>query len=255
MCSYESEVIRIRKLLVEVDTDSENIGESDSGEPDNCEELNHNSESETDDAGVSDGERGDNEDCEVSVASEISNDFYIGKDKETKWNKCHPPRNVRTRKINIITHLPGVKTAAKNAKSPLECFSLFIDDIMIRHITSCTNIYIDSISGKFSRERDAKRTNENEIKTVIGLLILAGCYRAGHQNLKDLWDKNGFGVEIFHATMNLPQFLFLLRSLRFNDNGEETSIIWLHLEKSSSCFCRIVKNITLSPSIQQLMNN
>ncbi|KAJ4436114.1 hypothetical protein ANN_18741 [Periplaneta americana] len=82
------EVIRIRKLLVEVDTDSENIGE-----PDNCEELSHNSESETDDAGVSDSERGDNEDCEVSVASEISNDFYIGKDKETKWNKCHPPRN------------------------------------------------------------------------------------------------------------------------------------------------------------------
>lgn len=118
-------------MLAEVDTDSENIGESDSGEPDNCEELNHNSESETDDVGVSDSERGDNEDCEVSVASEISSDFYIGKDKETKWNKCHPPRNVRTRKINIITHLPDVKTAAKNAKSPLKCFSLFIDDIMI----------------------------------------------------------------------------------------------------------------------------
>lgn len=218
MCSYESEVIRIRKLMAEVDTDSENIGESDSGELDNCEELNHNSESETDDDGNSDRETEDvDEDSEVPVASKISSDFYIGKDKETKWNKHHPPRNVRTRKINIISHLPGVKTAAKNAKSPLECFSLFIDDMMIRHITSCTNIYIDSVSGNFSRERDAKRTNENEIKTVLGLLILAGCYRSGHQNLKDLWDKDGFGVEIFHATMNLQRFLFLLRCLRFDD--------------------------------------
>ena len=125
-----------------------------------------------------------------------------------------------------------MKTAAKNAKSPLECFSLFIDETIIRHITYCTNIYTDSIATNYSKERDAKRTDEGEIKTVVGLLILAGCYRSGHQNLKDLWDKNGFGVDIFHATMKLQDFFsyYAVYDLMTSeiDSREENLITQLH---------------------------
>ena len=46
---------------------------------------------------------------------------------------------------------------------------------------------------------------------------MAGFYRGGHLNLKDLWDRNGFGVEIFHTTMSLFRFQFLLRCVRFDD--------------------------------------
>ena len=91
----------------------------------------------------SDSETRDDRDCEVSVPSNNLNGVYVGKDKLTRWNKYHHPRNVQTRKRNTISHLPGVKTAAKNTKSPLKCFSLFIDETMIRHINYYTNIYID----------------------------------------------------------------------------------------------------------------
>lgn len=67
-----------------------------------------------------------------------------------------------------------------------------------------------------------KPTDETEIISFVGLLILAGAQRAGHQNLEDLWDQSGFGIEIFYTTMSLKRFLFLLRCLRFDDVRNRT---------------------------------
>ena len=49
------------------------------------------------------------------------------------------------------------------------------------------------------------------------MLILAGSLRSGNQNLMDLWDETGFGIEVFFTTMSLKRFLFLLRCLRFDN--------------------------------------
>jgi len=55
-------------------------------------------------------------------------EYYLGKDKITKLNKNPPPRNTRTAHCNIITHLPGVKPHAQNAKTIIESWSLFFPD-------------------------------------------------------------------------------------------------------------------------------
>jgi len=59
-------------------------------------------------------------DSEMSCSDDsIRNDFRgynKGKDNIIKWYTEPPPRNVRTPQRNIVTHLPGVKSAAKMLK-------------------------------------------------------------------------------------------------------------------------------------------
>ncbi|GLV33243.1 hypothetical protein CBL_08411 [Carabus blaptoides fortunei] len=144
-------------------------------------EQEHHSESETD------GADSDDEPLFVSTAAAptLSGRYYLGRDKTTKWFRAPPAPNVRTRRQNLIT--------------------------------MNTNIYVPSIGHRFSRERDSKQTDEAEVKAVIGLLIIAGSFRAGNQNRKDLWDQNGLGVDIFTTAMSMKRFLFLLRSFRLAD--------------------------------------
>lgn len=80
---------------------------------DYVEESEHDTEL---DLGVSsDDEVNDISECE-------SKSFYFSKDKNIKWNKKPIKVSVRTRQHNIITHLPGVRGVAKNAKIPLDEF-------------------------------------------------------------------------------------------------------------------------------------
>lgn len=118
--------------------------------------------------------------------------YYVGKDNISKWNIDGPPLNVRTRSHNIILHLPGVKRYAKDAKSIVDCWSLFFPDTVIEEIVSCTNIYLAKIRVKYQREKDVLDTNIIEIKALFGLLYLAGYLRSNHLNLKDLWSTDGF---------------------------------------------------------------
>ncbi|XP_050298452.1 uncharacterized protein LOC126737566 [Anthonomus grandis grandis] len=96
----------------------------------------------------------------------------LGKDKITRWKLQMPVQNVRTRSHNIVSYLPGVKGAARNARSGLACWSAFFlrDDDMLNLIVSNTNKYISSKKDSYSRERDCKITNLSEIKAFIGLL-------------------------------------------------------------------------------------
>lgn len=73
---------------------------------DYVEEIKHDTESDLDTS---------SDDEEMNNANE-SNSFYFSKDKNTKWNKKPIKLSGRTRQHNIITHLPGVKGVAKNAK-------------------------------------------------------------------------------------------------------------------------------------------
>lgn len=143
--------------------------------------------------------------------------FYFGKDQSTKWLMHKPLRNVRTRSCNIVIHLPGVKNLAKDAKEPLQCFSLFLDDSMIDKIVLFTNTYITKLREKFSRERDCKFTDAMEVKALIGVLYMAGLKKISHLNVKEMWLDDGTACDFFRATMSVKRFLFLLRVLRFDD--------------------------------------
>lgn len=181
---------------------------SDEDENDNVEEREEDSDTEQEIGS-------DEEEVEDSGQDET---HFLGKDK-TKWRKNAPPRNVRTRAHNIVTHLPGVKGDARLAKTPLECWKNFFTDDILEIIVRNTNKYIQSVRGNYQRERDAKETTIEEIKAIIGLLYLAGYTRSGRQNIYDLWSTDGTGIEIFRTVMPLSRFKFLLQCLRFDDKS------------------------------------
>lgn len=80
------------------------------------------------------------------------NNYYLGKDRMTKWRKEISRPNIRTRSHNIIIHLPCVRGDAKQCATPLECFKLFISSDIIEQIVLFTNKRIDSEKGKYSQK-------------------------------------------------------------------------------------------------------
>ncbi|XP_050523011.1 piggyBac transposable element-derived protein 4-like [Daktulosphaira vitifoliae] len=147
------------------------------------------------------------------------NSYYLGKDKQTKWYKDAPPKNVRTRQRNFVLRLPGVKPTGRNANSILKCWNLFFADSMIDDIVKYTNIYLDKIRSKYTQKHMVRETSKSEINALFGLLYLAGVQRGNHLNLDDLWSNDGLSPEYFRAVMPKARFYILLRAMRFDDIG------------------------------------
>nr|CAH7712309.1 unnamed protein product [Callosobruchus chinensis] len=203
---YEKEKARLLALWEELQSDDEadeaEIIESDDSEIDGCEQLQHHSETEQEDSDTIGSQR---------------HLLFIGKDKSTKWRKHQYPLNVRTRRQNIISHLPGPKGNAKNSTTPLQTFQNFIDQNIIDAIVENTNIYISSIKEQYQDPQDVTPTNATEIHALIGLLILIGTFKSSRRLLREFWETNGTGVEIFPAAMGYRRMKFLLQCLRFDN--------------------------------------
>lgn len=160
------------------------------------------------------------EDDDDGIEYDDPENIVLGKDNTTAWHKNPPQQNVRMRKHNIVTHLPGVKRDTKCSTTPIACWSLFFPDSMISHIVQYTNLYLDKLRPNYSRPRDVRETDVHELKALFGLLYMAGVKKAQHLNVKELWDTDGSAPECFRATMSKERFLLLLRALRF-DNFED----------------------------------
>lgn len=161
-------------------------------------------------------------------SSESDNDdhvdeCFLGRNKSTKWSKVCPPKNVRTRRQNIVTHLPGVKGAAKNARTPMECWELFFDSELLSSIVDHTNKKISEAQNNYSRERDAQLTDVTEVKALLGILYLCAARKDNHTNTQDIWSSNKMGIELCRLIMTERRFRFLLYCLRFDnrDTREE----------------------------------
>lgn len=131
---------------------------------------------------------------------------YKGKDGTT-WKFVEPIQTVRTRRENIVTHLPGTKGAAKQVNTPLKAWQCFFSDEVLQKIVDYTNIYID-IKNNYTRDRDAKNTNLEELKALIGLLYYAGVLKSSHLHTDELWNDDGTGVQIFRCGMSQQRFRF-----------------------------------------------
>lgn len=110
-----------------------------------------------------DTENNDNENESESNSEDfgpiLQNKYFFGKDS-TRWMKEEPTRAHRTRAHNVIVHLPGPKSTAKNMKTHLEYFFLFLDKVVIDIIVKSTNIKIASVRNKYKRARDARETDD-----------------------------------------------------------------------------------------------
>lgn len=173
------------------------------------EEYDEHSDTEHESYNSEENEEIENENSDANV--------LFGKDGITKWNMDRPRQAVRTSSHNIMTHLPGVKQVANNAKTALQCWELLLPDELIVVIVENTNNHILSKRDQFSRERDCKPTDSIEIKAFIGLLYMAGVHRNSKLNTQDLWATDGSGIELFRLTMSRNRFHFLLQYIRFDD--------------------------------------
>lgn len=160
-----------------------------------------------------------NERSSENTDSEQTNDnFYVGKDKITRWKKSCGNLQVRVRAHNIIKYLPGPKVEARNALSAIDCIKPFMFDDVIKIIVGSTNVYIENVKHKFLRERDSRFTNETEIRALIGILFLIGTLRCSRRNAHKIWDNSkGSGVESCYLAMSEKRLRFLIRCLRFDD--------------------------------------
>lgn len=212
---------QIRRWLAETESDNESvIGVSDGDE--NEDNIEERQDSESDDDSFIRSEASDQDDSELEPHQDVlEREFYIGKDRTSRWYlEPLEPRSSRVRRHNIIPflHKPGPQGEAKHANTHLKSIECFLDDEIIRKIVDSTNIYITKIKNNFSRDRDAKQTDQIEIKAFIGILYLCGVLRASRRNLMSMWDmSSGTGVEACFLTMSEHRFRFLMRCLRFDD--------------------------------------
>ncbi|XP_063231053.1 piggyBac transposable element-derived protein 4-like [Bacillus rossius redtenbacheri] len=165
----------------------------------------HNSSSEND------------SDEEKIQSNNTEDNYFLGKDRKTKWGKSRPMQSVRTRSHNIVKKLPGVTGLGKKEKSVSGCWSLFFDNNMIEKIVVFTNKYILKISSSYKDPSDCKPTSLTEIKSLLGLLYGMGFLHGGRMNIQDFWSTDGLGTERFPATMAFRRFRFLLKCIRFDD--------------------------------------
>ena len=107
---------------------------------------------------------------------------------------------MKTCSANIF-HLPGVKGIARNITELVKSWELFFNFELIKLIVELNNIYIQKISVNFTRDLGAKKTNEVEIRALIGCLYLCGLHKSSHTNAQDLWASDGSGIEILWNTM------------------------------------------------------
>ena len=206
------ELAMLARLWEEASSDEEPADEEEelASENDIVEEIDTDSESEQD--------CGDEDESESpTTATTTRVPTFVGKDNTSRWRKHCSTKTVRTRQEQINVRLPGVTTYGRNAKSVLECWSLFFTDDMLQQIVYNTNLYISKLSERYARERRAKPTDLCEMKAFLGLLYLSGTLKCSRLNTKELWDRNGTGVERFWLTMSRNRFHLLLKCIRFDN--------------------------------------
>ena len=109
------------------------------------------------------------EDEKLSEYDETDDDdgnFYIGRDKQTRWRKTQIAPRAKTRGKNIVKKIPGPTSNASDTPTELEAYLKIIYETV-----KCTNKYTQGIRHKFTRERRCTETSRSEIMALLGSSI------------------------------------------------------------------------------------
>lgn len=196
----------VLRMLMEEDESGEECEDYSDAEEDAVERREDNTDTEQE----TDSKDSDSDDHTVG-------NYFLGRNKSSKWSKVCPPKNVRTRRQNIVTHLPGVKGVAKNARTPQQCWSCFFDNDVLSNIVKFTNEKISRLQENYSRERDAHCTDIIEVKALLGILYICASRKDNHANTKEIWSADKMGIELCRLIMSEKRFKFLLYCLRFDN--------------------------------------
>ena len=160
------------------------------------------------------------------IAKEYRIKFEQTSDKtkrEIIW-KNQPPAVTGRRRAQDVVQGPVGETLgrAKEAKTPLSAFELFITPTMFGQLVGHTNVRIQSVRSRLSPEflADSRNcyvheTNEVELRALIGLCYLRAMLNVSKQVIKHLWGPDGHHG--FAATMSMNRFAFLISLISFDD--------------------------------------
>ncbi|XP_057341068.1 uncharacterized protein LOC130678095 [Microplitis mediator] len=151
-----------------------------------------------------------------------NSDYYLGKDKITKWYKV-PLKKPDREFLEILKPSTGSHNNASYTNTIIDCWLLFIDDKIFELVVHYTNLFIAKLRPLFKQKQDCNDTNVKEIKSFVGLLVLMGLLKSKNQNCDELWEQCGLGVDVFRLTMSLSRFKFLLRTIHFDDENDRLS--------------------------------
>ncbi len=141
----------------------------------------------------------------------------------------------RTEQHNIIRFKAGPKLKAEECQTILQVFRKFLTDNMLDLIVTHTNAEIFRVTQKYNYAQSFNGdTYREEILSLIGLLFLSGVMKSAHENILDLWDTNGWGRNIFRASMSVRRFRFLVSCLRFDDKNIRSHL----LTRDNMAHCR-----------------
>lgn len=169
------------------------------------------------------------------------------------WAKQAPSSNTRTRRHNIITHLPG-RIGLARALGPLcrprSAWELLFSEEILNEIVRRTNEKLVIIRETLSDDArtDYKDTYLVEFKAFLGILMFTAIFKSNNEDLAAMFATDGTGRDIFRCTMALKRVYVLLLSLRFDDaldredrkkNDATAAISWVFqkfLENCRNCY-------------------
>ena len=131
----------------------------------------------------------------------------------------------KTPSQNILKRVPGPRLAAKCARTPLDVFSLFLNDKMLNTIVENTNTVTETfLAGKKDMINDSdkysfyKQVDLIDIKAFLGFLYLCARLKLNMFDPETIWHHE-MANEFFEATMSLNRFVFILRFITFDEES------------------------------------
>ena len=95
--------------------------------------------------------------------------------------------------------------------------NLFLGESFYTEVMHHTNSQISLLAPKFkARKATTELVTWNEIKALIGVLIMSGARKDNHVTTSEMWSQY-FGAPLYRAAMSERHFCFLIRCLCFDD--------------------------------------
>lgn len=137
----------------------------------------------------------------------------LSKDKKVVWH-CTPLHGAQGRRAaaNVMHLNPGpTRYAFRNVDTPASAFGLFLREPLLIEILKWTNKEGAAVFGE-----NWKILDREELLCYIGLLLLAGVYKARDEPIAQLWS-TASGRPLFSKSMPRTRFTNIARVLRFDD--------------------------------------
>lgn len=136
------------------------------------------------------------------------------------WKTQSNAKKSKTPAINVVHIRPGPTPQTNYTTNILECFLLFFSDELINDVLKYTNIEIEKKKETYKVQNNPTISNTcvDEIKAIIGLIILSAAVKSNHLSTHVLFDERYSG-NTYSATLSKNRFEFLINSLRFDNRA------------------------------------